>query len=146
MSLFPSFIYIATDLFRAIKGKPPLDLAGWIAVLDLSTKWVFDEIRKFAIEQIDTFTQPPMDRIELAFKCQVGKWLTPAYIQLCTRVASISRDEAERLGFAKYYVLSQVREENRVRTASSFAYTHTMDVQTTEKAILTYTELANPFN
>jgi len=98
-----------------------LNLAEWSAVLHLSTMWAFDKVRDLAIDQIDGLTQPAMDRLDLAMKCQVSKWLEPAYVELCTREELLTLEDAERLGIRRFCALSQIREK-RGRAIKSGSY------------------------
>ena len=83
--------------------------------------WAFDKVRDLAIDQIDGLTQPAMDRLDLAMKCQVSKWLEPAYVELCTREELLTLEDAERLGIRRFCALSQIREK-RGRAIKSGSY------------------------
>jgi len=76
--------------------------------------WAFRKVRDYTIREIDKLTQPPIERIELAIKCSVEKWLLPAYEQLCNRADRLTLQEAERLGMIRYHIISQIREQKNV--------------------------------
>lgn len=89
-----------------------LDLARWAAVLYASTKLSFDRIREHAISRFDTtFThQDSLSRLELAFRCHVPKWVTPAYDELCRRPTSLTAEEGERFGWVRFAAICRFRE------------------------------------
>lgn len=76
------------------------------------TMWHFDSPRNFIIEQIEAkfSQQDPVERIQLAEKCQVGRWIHPAYKILCERVESLSADEAGKLGIQRMVAICRIRE------------------------------------
>ncbi|KAG8895974.1 hypothetical protein FRB99_000235 [Tulasnella sp. 403] len=51
-----------------------------------------------------------LDRIDLAIKCSVEKWLVPAYAALCTQEALLSDSVGRRLGLPRFAALSRIRE------------------------------------
>ncbi|KAF7356245.1 hypothetical protein MVEN_00956000 [Mycena venus] len=83
----------------------------WISVLKLSTQWWFLAARDLAIQQLnDRNDVTSVDRIVLARKYNVPTWLRMGYTDLARRDESISREEAEKIGWETAYQLGQVRE------------------------------------
>ncbi|KAG8994309.1 hypothetical protein FRB94_009965 [Tulasnella sp. JGI-2019a] len=97
---------------RLIDGAPELTLQQLSGALHLATMWDFDAARKYIIDQITIHhtDQPPLDRIELAMRCQVGEWLHPAYKTLCDRPEPITEQEGERLGYRRLIAICRIRE------------------------------------
>ncbi|THG96513.1 hypothetical protein EW026_g5332 [Hermanssonia centrifuga] len=58
-------------------------LDDWIALLSISTRYVFDRIREIAIEEISRQVLDPVKKITLANKYNIPQWLHPAYADLC---------------------------------------------------------------
>jgi hypothetical protein len=94
----------------AVDGMPLLSEPQWMGVLYLSTKWGMSSLRELAISKLEKSQQAPLDRIDFAMKCNVDKWIAPAYITICTREQAISSGEAGRLGLDRYHQLVQIRE------------------------------------
>ncbi|KAH9925352.1 uncharacterized protein BXZ73DRAFT_50084 [Epithele typhae] len=97
-------------LFRPQYGPTrTYDKAHWIAVLKLSTMWLFDTLRDTAIEEIARYVAAPLDRIELARTYDIPHWCEPAFAALC-RQERLSPEELERLGWNDGAKLVHVRE------------------------------------
>ncbi|KAG8905654.1 hypothetical protein FRB99_008495 [Tulasnella sp. 403] len=98
---------------RAWAGPPLSTYAEWKAALHLATMYELSRIRFYIISQIDLEQNVnPVERIELANKCCVWKWLHPAYTTLCVRLESISAEEGARLGLPVFIALCHVREQH----------------------------------
>ncbi|KIM82558.1 hypothetical protein PILCRDRAFT_820414 [Piloderma croceum F 1598] len=82
----------------------------WVSVLKLSTMWGFDEIRKKAIAELSKINMDTLDKVVLARSYSVGDWLYEGYTALVKREASLSFEEAERLGYEIAFRLCQRRE------------------------------------
>ncbi|KAG8870315.1 hypothetical protein FRB97_009870, partial [Tulasnella sp. 331] len=115
---------------RAIDKEPDsLDIKQWSAVLHLATMWGFAHVRDYAINMFDTRfkDQDVFDRIDLARKCSVAKWLQPAYCRLCERPDSLSLVEAGRVGIPEFVVICRIRDEmNKSRNDASRARIETL--------------------
>ncbi|KAG8895011.1 hypothetical protein FRC00_008148, partial [Tulasnella sp. 408] len=95
-----------------IYGDPKLVFREWGAALHLATMWNFEEIRKGIITTVDKTISSanPFERIEVSIKCQVEKWLHPAYEALCTRAETLSDPQAEWLGIRRSAAIWRIRE------------------------------------
>ncbi|KAG8895973.1 hypothetical protein FRB99_000234, partial [Tulasnella sp. 403] len=113
-----SFLDITTA--RVIIGSPSLSLSGWSAALHLATMWDFERIRAYAISQIDDNYdhQDPLDRIDLAEKCRVAKWLHPAYVKLCERAEPMTGVDGRRLGYDRFAAICKIREMKKPGNAT----------------------------
>jgi hypothetical protein len=82
----------------------------WVSVLKLSTMWAFKEIKEKAIAELSKINMDVMDKVLLARSYRVGDWLYEGYIALVKREASLSAEEAEKLGYETAFRLCQRRE------------------------------------
>ncbi|KZT05002.1 uncharacterized protein LAESUDRAFT_813862 [Laetiporus sulphureus 93-53] len=90
-----------------------LCLEDWIALLSISTRFVFDKIRDRAIREISAHVPAldPVQRISLAVKHDIPEWLMTAYVELCTRPIPLSKKEVEELGPTTAARLARARED-----------------------------------
>lgn len=74
--------------------------------------WNFDDIRQMIIDHMDRTisTADPLDRVDASLKCNVEKWLHPAYQALVQRGESLKDEEVERLGLRRSAAIWRVRE------------------------------------
>ncbi|KAL1663710.1 hypothetical protein GGF50DRAFT_115802 [Schizophyllum commune] len=130
------------DFDRFLSLMYPSELAGcdvktpseWISVLRLAIKWSFPALRARAIKEIERIGNV-VDKICVAREfggLELGEgldtqqhddelkalqlWLLPAFTEACTTpkwLASISLDDAERLGAATILQIGRLREELR---------------------------------
>lgn len=83
----------------------------WIAILDLSTRWEFDDIRRLAIKQLAGHTIEPVQKIVLEHKYDIERqWAYEAYIDLCSRRFPLTNDEATEVGMETAILVNQARE------------------------------------
>ncbi|KAF6747343.1 hypothetical protein DFP72DRAFT_1075378 [Ephemerocybe angulata] len=100
---------------KQLQGELMLTANEWLAVLKLSTKWLFNGFREMAIEKLSPLTG--MDSIE---KVRIGKefcvepWLLSGYRELVNRDASITVDEAGKLGWKSAFRLCGLREDWKI--------------------------------
>ncbi|TCD65003.1 hypothetical protein EIP91_003371 [Steccherinum ochraceum] len=88
----------------------------WIALLSISTRYVFDKIRDLAISEISTRgVLDPVRKITLAESYNIPHWLSPAYVDLVKRPEPLSEAEAERLGLRTMVRVARAREIVRDR-------------------------------
>lgn len=80
-------------------------------MLKLATKWHFDAVRELALNQLANVIMGPVDRVMLAKRCNIWKWLRSGYTDLATRSEMISLEEAERIGYPVAHALYRAREE-----------------------------------
>ena len=84
----------------------------WIAILDLSTRWEFDDIRRLAIKQLAGHKIEPIEEIVLEHKYKIPRqWAYEAYIDLCSRRSPLTKDEAEEVGMETAILINQAREK-----------------------------------
>ena len=82
-------------------------------MLDLSTYWGFNSIRRLALSSIQPPT--PHDRLILARTYSVDHWMIPALSALCEREAPLSLDEARQMDIEDVVLVATVREDIRSR-------------------------------
>jgi hypothetical protein len=87
----------------------------WVALLSISTRYVFDAIRELAILEISKQVHDPVKKISLANKYNIPHWLPLAYVELCKRPDPITDWEAEILGLRSVVRLARARELARDR-------------------------------
>ncbi|KAG8959708.1 hypothetical protein FRC00_001322 [Tulasnella sp. 408] len=99
------------DVLEA-SGDPQLEFSQWAASLHLATMWSFDDIRQMIIGHMDKTisTADPLNRADTSLKCNVEKWLHPAYQALVQRGESLKDEEVERLGLRRSAAIWRVRE------------------------------------
>jgi hypothetical protein len=82
-----------THFFRAsamYDEKPTLTKDEWISVLKLSTRWLFNDLRKLAITHLSATQMDAMDRISLAKEYRVYDWLLRGYEQVTYRLLTFN--------------------------------------------------------
>ncbi|KAI0784841.1 hypothetical protein C8Q75DRAFT_830898 [Abortiporus biennis] len=83
-------------------------------ILAVSTMFLFTNLRTLVITQIDNRNAdviPAVEKINLARKHDVLKWIIPAYKRLCTRDDPLSFAEASQLGLDVTLKLCRIREK-----------------------------------
>jgi hypothetical protein len=98
----------------------PLSLNEWISVLKLSTEWKFAELRRKALEVLSWIRIDPVERVILARKYKVEKWVVDAYTQLVVQDNRLSLKEAEILGYDTAFQLYEMREESFRQSLSRY--------------------------
>lgn len=98
-----------------MKAEYKPTLADWTSILSISTRYKMEDIRSRSIKEISHFEPRinPVDQVLLAKLHDVPEWLPIAYNILCDRKAPIELDEASKLGFETYFLLSRAREAVR---------------------------------
>ena len=88
-------------------------LADWVAMLSISTRLMFEKVRKRAIKEIT----PRLDKIEtfelirLAIKFDVEQWLKHSYRRLVTRAEPITHAESAKIPVHVIIMLTRSREQ-----------------------------------
>lgn len=85
-------------------------IEDWIALLSISTRYVFDQIRELAITEISKQMLDPVKKVMLANKFNIPQWLPPAFMDLCKRPEPISDNDAETLGLRTVVRVARARE------------------------------------
>jgi hypothetical protein len=84
----------------------------WIAVLDLSTRWKFADIRQLAIKQLTQYKIEPVEMIVLEHKYSIERqWILDAYTVLCSRRSPLTTDKAQKLGIVTAVLINGTREK-----------------------------------
>ncbi|KIM36725.1 hypothetical protein M413DRAFT_283104 [Hebeloma cylindrosporum] len=102
-------IFYPTDL-----TKPDITtVEGWTSILALSYKYAMPQLESLSIQNLHALTTP-VQKIALAKKFDFGKkhhhsWLIPAYVDLCSRDAPLSLEEAEQLDMPTVIMVWNVR-------------------------------------
>ncbi|KAF7968239.1 hypothetical protein HWV62_31571 [Athelia sp. TMB] len=94
--------------------KRPDSQDEWLSILKLATMWEFDDIKERAIvESTKEMSQKtPLERIALAVKYNVPRWLLDAYTALVQQDNPLTRNEVDALGHETVYQLLQLREQS----------------------------------
>jgi hypothetical protein len=88
-------------------------LTDWIAMLSISTRFIFEKVRERTIKEITRLLDEiePFELIELAIKYDVEKWLKPAYSRIVTRHGLVTHAEAHRVSIPMAVMLMRSREQ-----------------------------------
>ena len=88
-------------------------LTDWIAMLSISTRLIFEKVRKRAIKEITARLDEiePFELIGLAVKYDVEKWLKPAYRRIVTRSNLITHQETLKVPSPMAVMLMRSREQ-----------------------------------
>jgi len=88
-------------------------LNDWMAILSISTRFIFDKVRERAIKEIATHLDQmdPFELIELTIKHDVHQWLKPACVKIVTRTDLISHAEALKVPSPIAVMLMRSREQ-----------------------------------
>jgi len=107
-------IFYPTDL-----TKPDIiTVEGWTSILALSYRYIMPQLESLSIQKLHALTTP-VEKIALAKKFDFGKkqhhnWLIPAYVDLCSRDAPLSLEEAEQLDMPTVIMVWNVRHAVKV--------------------------------
>jgi len=107
------FVCLLSVIYPRVFGEYEADSAPqWITILDLSTRWKFDDIHQLAIKELLGHKIESVQKIELEHKYNVQRqWAYEAYIDLCSRGSPLTRNEAKRLGIETATLVNQAREK-----------------------------------
>ncbi|KAF5317083.1 hypothetical protein D9611_003655 [Ephemerocybe angulata] len=98
---------------KQLQGELTLSTDEWFIVLKLSTKWLFNNLRKLAIEKLSPLAgvySINIEQIHLGEEFNVEAWLLSGYRQLVKRDPPITIEEAEKLGWQNAIKLCALRE------------------------------------
>ena len=87
-----------------------LDLAQWLAVLELANEWGFDKIRGMAIDSLNKVPLDPVLKVEIGRKYGIDELLLSAYVAIALRETPLSEQEAGKLGYSFIMKNTEVRE------------------------------------
>ncbi|VDB95674.1 unnamed protein product [Peniophora sp. CBMAI 1063] len=111
---FRSFMKVCLPQPHSLKAYS-MSVSDWMSVLKLSTMWCLDELRARAIEGADTQVKAMPDVVEkilLARRYSVSRWLIDGYEALGKRSAYLSPDEQSKLGLETAVNLAELRERS----------------------------------
>ncbi|KAI0922750.1 hypothetical protein AcV5_009643 [Taiwanofungus camphoratus] len=102
-------------LYNGMHDDYKPDLSQWVNILSISTRFICDKVRERAILEIDRHRPriDPVEKIVLANKHSIPKWLTPSYEAICQRAHPLEIAEAEKLGLVTTVLLARAREAVR---------------------------------
>ncbi|ELU43208.1 hypothetical protein AG1IA_02750 [Rhizoctonia solani AG-1 IA] len=103
--------YITICRDDLIDGPFSFDVPILISALRVSSVYGFDNLRAFAIRNLEKASLVPIQRIQLAREFGLSSWEGPAYKELSEREAAITEEEAQVLGFAAFTKVAREREE-----------------------------------
>ncbi|KAH9993316.1 hypothetical protein BJV74DRAFT_833458 [Russula compacta] len=88
-------------------------LTDWIAMLSISTRFIFEKVRERAIKEITARLDEvePFELIQLAIKYDVEQWVKPAYRRIVIRSSPITHTEALKVPFHMAVMLMRSREK-----------------------------------
>lgn len=95
---------------RSLDDDVCLSMERWIMVLDLATKWEFQQVRNWAILNLTEKVTDPVRKVHLAIKYKVSEWLFGACLDVVKRPEPLTIQEAKLLGLEFTIKLARVRE------------------------------------
>lgn len=112
---FAKFLWIWYSPSYRRESKPK---DYWLVILDLSTTWQFPEMKKLAVDQLQSLDMEPVEKITTYDKYQIDKsLLLPAYKLLCKRAGRMSIEEGEQLKLHTVLGIQEARER-AIRSAA----------------------------
>ncbi|TFK74669.1 hypothetical protein BDN72DRAFT_759432 [Pluteus cervinus] len=82
----------------------------WISILELSTMWAFDKIRKLSIENLEPKVLDPIQQLTLAQEHAIKSWTLPAVMKLVKRDEAIRLEEGMKIGIETTLKIASIRE------------------------------------
>ncbi|KAF9268511.1 hypothetical protein L218DRAFT_983941 [Marasmius fiardii PR-910] len=96
---FESFVKAIYPMTIDLPAPTCFSKVQWISVLKLSTCWMFDDLRRLAVNQITACSPSPSEKILLGRKYKVKRWLLEGLRQLSERSSTlVPLDELASLG------------------------------------------------
>jgi len=106
-----AFGHFLQGMFLDPRVEPKtLGIDVWVSVLRLAGMWEFHEIRKFAVDVLDGIGLSAIDKVLYGEEFNATRWLSEGYEALVKDEATISNDDAARLGWKTAARLLRVRE------------------------------------
>ena len=100
---------VACSVIGQFEASTAMD---WVAILELSTRWQFDDIRELAIRRLSSFSLDPVRKIALHHRYAIdGRWALDAYVTLCSRSTPLTVTEARQLGVDTTALVGVAREK-----------------------------------
>ncbi|GJJ08408.1 hypothetical protein Clacol_002624 [Clathrus columnatus] len=107
------FERLLSILYPSVIGKYSATLPEWISILQLATRWLFDDIRTLAITELTDLKIDPVQKVAIALQCDIPEWLHSSYVALCLRQYPLTLDEGRKLGVDVVTKLAYTREVYR---------------------------------
>ncbi|KAK7472379.1 hypothetical protein VKT23_000495 [Stygiomarasmius scandens] len=103
----------------------------WIAILKISTKWGFLQIRELAIQKLTPMNMTVFKRIELAREYSVAQWLRSGYFDLVKQLETLTMENVESIGYPSSIRIFRIREQmikkyGSVDSSSFSGYSYTI--------------------
>ncbi|KAH6885495.1 hypothetical protein BKA70DRAFT_124879 [Coprinopsis sp. MPI-PUGE-AT-0042] len=98
---------------RAFLGRTNLSKERWISLLNLSTLWHFNDLRRVAITRLEALGLPPAEKVSLGKQYHVSRWVIAGYDALVRNETGISVQDATQVGFETTVGLYICREQRR---------------------------------
>ncbi|KAJ8088625.1 hypothetical protein PM082_013868 [Marasmius tenuissimus] len=93
--------------------EPGTSFKEYKDLFSIATLYECSEAGQKAILGIESYNPIAVEKIVLAERHNVDRWLMPAYIQLCKRDNPLTRDEAWDIGLDKTIMIAAAREKIR---------------------------------
>ena len=84
----------------------------WSAVLSLADRWAFHDIRELAIAQLAPIASD-IEKIVLGRKYGINQWLGAAYLAVCVREQSLTKEEGKLMTVDDIVEISSIRQQSR---------------------------------
>jgi len=99
-------------LYPQVIGKYRASTAeDWVIILDLATRWEFQDVRELAITQLDGMKFDAVDKLEVMKKYKVdSQWGYSAITELCSRTHPLTVEEGRKLGIELSINICRIRE------------------------------------
>ncbi|KAG1848948.1 hypothetical protein DFJ58DRAFT_795563 [Suillus subalutaceus] len=112
---FANFLWVWYSQSYRRERKPK---EYWLTILELSTVWQFPEMKKLAIDELQSFDIEPVEKITTYDRYQIDRsLLLPAYKLLCKRAGRMSIEEGEQLKLHTVLGIQEARER-AIRSAA----------------------------
>jgi hypothetical protein len=133
----------------SLRAAPLSTLDQWTDVLNLSSKWGFDDIRVTSVAAILPLASP-VDKIVLGrTNIDCSGWITDAYVDLLKREESLTVDEARRMPIEDVVAIARGRCDIRTEKLRPHAEVKAfverlLNADTTSKAPVTWKVSSSP--
>jgi hypothetical protein len=111
-----------TNLHLRMHDDHDFTIQDWVILLTIASQFDFSKLRERAIREIDSYEPRselrllPVQKIVLAQKYDIPKWLRSCYEALCARTRGLDNEEADLLGIQTTNCIWKARELLREET------------------------------
>lgn len=89
-------------------------VADWVAILNLSHRWAFPEVKDLAVRELEKQSMGDVDRVVVYQDNKVDlNLLIPCYAALCERDEPLTAQEGRRMGIETSLTIAHLREMAR---------------------------------